>query len=82
MENPIKERIRKIKESLPQNNPQYRRIMHKIGDLKNRLRTTDYQAIKFAEGEMSAEEFAPIKAQRKEWRAQINALQEELRNRG
>ena len=54
-------------------------ILAEIYDLQYELRKTDYQAIKFAEGELSDEEFAPIKAQRKEWRAQINALQEELK---
>ena len=58
-----------------------KRILIKINKLKSKLRDTDYQAIKFAEGELSVEEFAPIKAQRKEWRAQINALQEELATR-
>ena len=53
-------------------------INRAIFEIKGKLAKTDYQAIKFAEGEMTAEEFAPIKAQRKEWRAQINALQEEL----
>lgn len=55
-----------------------KRILIKIGEAKQKLRDTDYQAIKFAEGELTAEEYAPIKAQRKEWRAQINKLQEEL----
>lgn len=33
-----------------------------IGKLRSNLAKTDYQAIKFAEGELTAEEFAPIKA--------------------
>jgi hypothetical protein len=53
-------------------------LLNEIAQRQNQLRATDYQAIKFAEGEMSAEEFMPVKLQRKEWRAQINALQEEL----
>lgn len=44
--------------------------------LKQMLSATDYQAIKFAEGEMTAEEFAPIKEQRSIWRMQINKLEE------
>lgn len=48
---------------------------HKINALKEKLRETDYQAIKFAEGVMSESEYAPIKAQRQEWRAEINSLQ-------
>ena len=54
-------------------------INRAIFEIKGKLAQTDYQAIKFAEGEMTAEEYAPIKAQRKEWREQINAFQKELR---
>ena len=49
-----------------------------IADLKKHLADTDYQAIKFAEGEMSAEDYAPVKAQRQQWRARINELEAEL----
>lgn len=48
-----------------------------ILDFKQKLKNTDYQAIKYAEGELTEEEYAPIKAQRKEWRAEINRLEEE-----
>lgn len=47
----------------------------KIAELKAKLTATDYQAIKFAEGAMTAEEFEPIKAQRQEWRDEINSLE-------
>ncbi len=47
----------------------------KIAYYKKRLADTDYQAIKYAEGEISAEEYAPIKAKRAEWRAEINKLE-------
>lgn len=43
--------------------------------LKQRLLDTDYQAIKYSEGVLSEEEYAPIKAQRIEWRAKINELE-------
>lgn len=46
--------------------------------LKGNLFRTDYQAIKFAEGELSAEEFEPVKQQRIQWRKRINELQEIL----
>lgn len=49
-----------------------------IRKLKNNLRKTDYQAIKYAEGEMSEEEYSPIKVQRREWRKTINELEEAL----
>lgn len=45
-------------------------------ELKMKLSATDYQAIKFAEGEMSASEYAPIKAERAAWRVRINELEE------
>ena len=55
-------------------------VEHKIAILKTSLSNTDYQAIKYAEGELTEEEYAPIKAQRKEWRAKINRLEEEFKN--
>ena len=51
-----------------------------IFKLKQNLSNTDYQAIKYGEGELNEEEYAPIKTQRKEWRAEINRLEEELKN--
>lgn len=47
----------------------------RIVELKNLLRSTDYQAIKYAEGVLSAEDYAETKAQRIEWRAEINTLE-------
>ena len=46
--------------------------------LKQKLAKTDYQAIKFAEGLISEEEYAPIKAQRQAWRDEINQLESKL----
>jgi hypothetical protein len=46
-----------------------------IADLRAKLAATDYEAIKYAEGITSAEEYAPIKEQRQAWRDQINALE-------
>lgn len=46
-----------------------------IEELKQCLTDTDYQAIKFAEGWLSVEEYEPIKAQRQNWRNQINILE-------
>lgn len=43
-----------------------------IAELKAKLAKTDYQAIKFAEGELSEKEYAPIREDRKAWRAEIN----------
>ena len=49
----------------------------KIKALKNELANSDYKTLKFLEGEMSAEEYAPVKEQRKLWRKQINILEVE-----
>ena len=53
-------------------------LKESIHALKNNLRKTDYKAIKYAEGEMSIAEYAPIREQRKAWRAEINALEAEI----
>ena len=49
-----------------------------IAELKQKLRGTDYQAIKFAEGMLSAEEYAEMKAKRQAWRDRINLLEVEI----
>ena len=46
--------------------------------VKVKLHKTDYQAIKYAEGELTEEEYAPIREQRKAWRVEINALEAEI----
>lgn len=45
---------------------------------KQMLEQTDYQALKYAEGEILDDEYAEMKAQRAAWRAEINRLEEEL----
>ena len=50
----------------------------KIYRLKDKLRATDYQALKFAEGELTEEEFYPTREQRKAWRAEINQIEAEI----
>lgn len=65
-------------------NERYEETPHKewvedrIRDLKRHLRDTDYMAIKFAEGEFTEQEYAPVRAQRAAWRAEINELEAEL----
>ena len=49
-----------------------------INQLKKQLSDTDYKAIKYAEGQISEEDYLPIKNQRAEWRAKINQLQEDF----
>lgn len=48
-----------------------------IDELKTKLRDTDYQATKYAEGWFTEEEYAPIKAQRQAWRDRINELEKQ-----
>ena len=50
-------------------------IDRKIVILKQKLLSTDYQAIKFAEGQIRSEEYEPIKKQRQDWRDEINELE-------
>ena len=54
------------------------RIWSEINALKQLLTNTDYQAIKFAEEQISQEEFNPIKEKRIQWRARINELEDQL----
>lgn len=53
-------------------------IKSKIVNLKNKLRATDYKALKFAEGELTVSEYASTKEERKQYRAQINELERQL----
>lgn len=48
-----------------------------INELKEKLRETDYQAIKYAEGLISKTNYLAIKNQRQEWRDKINELEGE-----
>ncbi len=54
------------------------KTQREIEKLKRKLRETDYQAIKYAEGYLTAEEYAETKAQRQVWRDEINALEARL----
>lgn len=54
-------------------------IEWKIRKLKRHLAETDYQAIKYAEGEITLAEYSTVKTQRKLWRSEINSLEEELK---
>lgn len=46
-----------------------------IKALKAKLSDTDYKAIKYAEGELSAEEYESVKVERRAWRVRINELE-------
>lgn len=47
----------------------------RIRDLKQKLFDTDYIALKYAEGVLSEENYASMKAQRQAWRDEINELE-------
>ena len=46
-----------------------------IQQLKKQLSDTDYKAIKYAEGQISEEEYSKIKSERQGYRARINELE-------
>jgi len=54
----------------------------RIAELKRLLSMSDYKAIKYAEGYIAAEDYAPIKAERQAWRDEINTLENELSGGG
>lgn len=60
-----------------QNSPTYP-LQQRINELKAKLRATNDTAIMFAEGELSAEEYEPVKLERRAWRAEINQLEAEI----
>lgn len=78
----IAEKI-KQREAIEKAKQEYRSAIRekreRIKELLYNLNKTDYKAIKYAEGELSAEEYAPTLEQRKAWREEINALQAEIK---
>lgn len=46
----------------------------KIKELKQKLFETDYQVLKWKEGELTDEQFEPMRLQRKKWREEIRSL--------
>lgn len=53
-------------------------IQGEINALKQLLANSDYKAIKHSEGEMSEEEFSPVRIQRQIWRDRINELEAQM----
>lgn len=49
--------------------------IQEIATLKKALSDTDYKAIKYAEGQISEEEYASVKAERQGYRDRINELE-------
>jgi hypothetical protein len=56
--------------------PEYK--LQRIDELKAQLADSDYKAIKFAEGWIPEEEYAPIREERQKIRGEINRLESEL----
>ena len=55
-------------------------LEYTIVTYKQLLSQTDYKALKHSEGQISDEDYAPIAAQRQEWRDIVNEAQRELDN--
>ena len=66
------------KEPKNESNPK----LERYNELVNKLNSTDYMALKVADGDMTEQEYAPIKLQRHEWRAEAERLGNELRAEG
>ena len=47
----------------------------RIAQLKMELTATDYQCLKYVDGEITEKAYAKIKEQRAKWRKEINALE-------
>lgn len=54
------------------------KVIEQIKELKSLLSSTDYRAIKYAEGCYTEEEYKPYKELRQEYRNKINELEKEL----
>ena len=52
-----------------------RTMLEEIREALEALRASDYKAIKYAEGLITAEEYEPIKAERQSLRDRINELE-------
>lgn len=52
---------------------------NQIREYKAKLRMTDYIALKFAEGEITANEYAPTLIERRQYRYEINVLEDKIK---
>jgi len=57
---------------------QIKEFKAQISKIKKQLIATDYQAIKYAEGRITEEEFLPVSEQRQLWRDEINNLEAQI----
>lgn len=51
-----------------------------IAHLKMLLASSDYKLFKYQDGDMTEEDYAPIRQQRHAWRVRINEIEAELEN--
>lgn len=49
-----------------------------IREYKRMLADTDYMAIKYAEGLLTESDYSSVKAERQQWRAEINEIEAQL----
>lgn len=55
-----------------------KKIIFEINFLKEQLKNSDYKAIKYAEGQLTDEEYATTKAERQAIRDRINELEAQI----
>ena len=58
---------------------EYHDYLFEIQKLKKLLEESDYKLLKYMDGELSEQEYLPIKEQRKNWRNQINELEKVIK---
>lgn len=66
---------REIAEKAKKAREEQKALLNEINNLKEQLSSTDYKAIKYAEGWLSAEEYALVKEERQTLREKINELE-------
>ena len=59
-------------------NPRIHEIQERLQEIIIALKETDYHALKFIEGDLTEEAFAPFKAERHKLRLEHNKLEKEL----
>ena len=70
---------KELQEFLNRKNP-IQEKMEEIMRLKGLLASSDYKQHELTDGEITEEEYAPIKAQRHAWRVRIRELRAEIEN--
>lgn len=56
-------------------NEEQKKQFERISELKTLLSESDYKAIKFSDGVLTEEEYAPIREKRQAWRNEINEIE-------